>query len=57
MEYNIYKDMLSKMRSLVKKRLIKIPETLTAVGGGAKSPLLASYKPVLWIEQNCEVSL
>ena len=34
------------------------PETLTAVGGGgAKSPLLASYKPVLWIEQNCEVSL
>ena len=31
------------------------PETLTAVG--AKSPLLASYKPVLWIEQNCEVSL
>ena len=33
------------------------PETLTAVGGGGKSPLLASYKPVLWIEQNCEVSL
>ena len=34
------------------------PETLTAVGGGgARSPLLASYKPVLWIEQNCEVSL
>lgn len=33
------------------------PETLTAVGRGAKSPLLASYKPVLWIEQNCEVSL
>ena len=28
--------MLSKMRSLVKKRLIKIPETLTAVGGGGK---------------------
>jgi len=32
------------------------PETLTAVGG-AKSPLLARFKPVLRIEQNCEVSL
>ena len=36
-EYNIYKDMLSKMRSLVKKRLIKTSETLTAVGGGGKT--------------------
>ena len=33
------------------------PKPLPPEGGGAKSPLLASYKPVLWIEQNCEVSL
>ena len=33
------------------------PETLTAVGGRAKSPLLVRFKPVLRIEQNCEVSL
>ena len=33
------------------------PETLTAGGGGAKSPLLVRFKPVLRIEQNCEVSL
>ena len=50
MEYIIYMDMF-------KAGVNKTSETLTAVGGGAKSPLLASYKPVLWIEQNCEVSL
>ena len=50
MEYNNYMDMF-------KSGANNTPETLTAVGGGAKSPLLARFKPVLRIEQNCEVSL
>ena len=50
MEYSNYMDMF-------KSRANNTPETPPAVGGGAKSPLLARFKPVLRIEQNCEVSL
>ena len=53
--------MLYNMKSFVESIFVKVltlcPETLVAVGGGAKSPLLVRFKPVLRIEQNCEVSL